>query len=105
MVMVGGGGGGGGIFWFIQYIEFPCFHLITRGRGSSFTPNVLNSLDIIKKTKDIMFDHTFSGADLARRQRGLSLGGGGVNWDWGVDFTLRKNEKEIWIPTGDLQPP
>ena len=69
---------------------------------------MLNSLDIIKKTKDIMFDRTFSGADLARRQRGLTLKGGGVvNGGWGgwtVDLTLRKNEKKKWIPTGDLQP-
>ena len=39
-----------------------------------------------------MFDRTFSGADLARRQRGLTLGGG--DWGWGVDLTLRKNEKK-----------
>ena len=98
---------GGGAFGFIQYIKFPCFHLITRGRGSSFTPNVLNSLDIIKRTpNNIMFDRTFSGADLARRQRGLTLRRGGGDWGGGgVDLTLRKNENKIWIPTGDLQPP
>ena len=71
-----------------------------RGKGSSFTPNVLNSLDIIKKTKAIRFDRTFSGADIARRQRGLTFKGGGgvVNGGWGVgwavDLTLRKNEKK-----------
>ena len=74
-------------------------------------PNVLNSLDIIKKnTTGIRFDRTFSGSDLARRQRGLTLkGGGGCEWGlgvgWTVDLTLRKNERKKWIPTGDLQPP
>ena len=54
---------------------------------------MLNSLDIINKTpKDIRFDRTFSGADLARRQT-LGGWGGGGNWGWGVDLTLRKNEK------------
>ena len=70
----------------------------------------LNSLDIIKKTKGIRFDRTFSGADLARRQWGLTLkgGGGGCEWGlgvgWTVDLTLRKKREQKWIPTGDLQP-
>ena len=81
MVMVGVGGGAHSDSFIIS--NFHVFILLlggegpAGGRGSSFTPNVLNSLDIIKKTKDIMFDRTFSGADLARRQRGLTLKGGG----------------------------
>ena len=50
-LIIYGDGGGGGAFRFIQYIKFPCSHLITKGRGSSVTPNVLNSLDIIKKNE------------------------------------------------------
>ena len=45
-----------------------------------------------------MLDRTFSGADLARRQRGLTLRGGGGG-------LRKKNPEKIWIPTGDLQPP
>ena len=51
------------------------------GRGPALRPN---SLDIIKNKKGIRFDRTFSGADLARRHRGLTLKGGGGGCEWGL---------------------
>ena len=76
--MHGGGGGGGGGAAHSDSFSISNFHVFILfqggGRvqlgGGSFTPNVLNSLDIIKKTKGIRFDRTFSGADLARRNGG-----------------------------------
>ena len=49
-----------------------------------------------------MFDRTFSGADLARRQRGLTLKGGG---GWRVDLTLRKKTRTIMDSNGGLATP
>ena len=100
--------GGGGTFWFIQYIKCPCVHLITRGErvqlgggggsswggeGSSFMPNVLNSLDIIKKhERHQVWSHIFRGGS-SSAPAGVDTRGGGGLWmgvGWTVDLTLRK---------------
>ena len=111
MMMHGGGGGGGGGAHSDSF-SISNFHVLIlflgeRGSswgGGSFTPNVLNSLDIIQKTRKAsgLIAHfqgrIYLGGTGVDTQVGVVNGGWGVGWT--VDLTLRKG-----IPTGDLQPP
>ena len=110
MVVVGGGAHS-------DSFSIPNFHVFilllggggpAGGEGSSFTPNVLNSLDIIKKTNGIMqvWSHIFRGGS-SSAPTGLTLLKGGL-WmgvGWTVELTV--GGRLIWngFQRGTCNPP